>query len=387
MVKYPTMRRLMFLAGTGALGSVAIHLFVPALPQVARDLHATPETLQLAITLYLLGMGLGQLLVGPMVDRIGRRPVMLGGLVVFTVGGLGCALAISGTTLLAARLLQALGAAAGIVAVRTIVADMSARGEAAARIATLTSVQLMSPALAPVIGGFLAMLGGWRAIFWVLTITSCAAFLISYFKIAETRRHDAKQAPLQLWPSYVRLLRNKRFLRFAAGLTCSSGSLYVFLAASSFLFVERYGLLPAQVGLCYFGVAAAGIIGTRLVKHLERRGGAFQIGLLSTSLGGALLLVLALLHWDGPVTTLIAMLFVGLGGGLALASGIAGAMHAEEGLLGTGASLAGALQMIAGGAATSAIVHTHLASTLGMAIAIFVAGSLGALIAPRGPAI
>jgi MFS transporter, DHA1 family, multidrug resistance protein len=377
----------MFLAGTGALGSVAVHLFVPALPEVARDLHATPEMLQLAITLYLVGMGLGQLLVGPMVDRLGRRPVLLGGLCVFILGALGCALASSGATLLAARLLQALGAAAGIVAIRTIVADLSERSEAASRIATLTSVQLMSPALAPVIGGLIAMLGGWRAIFWVLTLTSCAAFWTSYFKIAETQRREAKQAPLKLFPSYARLLRNKRFLRFAAGLTCSSGSLYVFLAASSFLFVERYGLVPGQVGLCYFVVAAAGIIGTRLVRHLERRGGAFRLGLFSTSIGGALLVGLTLLHWDGPITVLMAMSFVGLGGGLTLASGIAGAMHAEEGLLGTGASLAGALQMIAGGAATSAIVHTHLASTLGMAIAIFVAGSLGALIAPRGPAI
>jgi MFS transporter, DHA1 family, multidrug resistance protein len=289
--------------------------------------------------------------------------------------------------LLAARLLQALGAAAGIVAVRTIVADLSDRSEAASRIATLTSVQLMSPALAPVIGGFLAMLGGWRTIFWVLTFVSCVAYLISYLKIAETRRIDFAHAPTKLLPSYARLLRNRRFLRFAAGLTCSSGSLYVFLAASSFLFVERYGLVPAQVGLCYFVVAAAGIIGTRLVGHLEQRGGAFRLGLSCTTIGGALLVVLTLLHWDGPVTVLMAMAFVGLGGGIAIASGIAGAMHAEEGLLGTGASLAGALQMIAGGAATSAIVHTHLASTLGMAIAILVAGSVGALLAPRGPAI
>jgi len=375
-----------FLAATGALGSMAVHMFVPSMPLVARDLGARHETIQLAITLYLVGMGLGQLVAGPFADRNGRRPVLICGLLLFTAGTVGCMLAGSGLQLIISRLVQATGAAAVLVAVRAIVADLTERREAAARVAMLMTAQLVSPALSPLLGGAIATVGGWRAIFGVLGVAGLLASLACFTWITETRRERHPDNQLRLMRSFTRLLGNTRFLRFAAGVACSSCALYVFLSASSFLLLDRYGLGTGQAGVCYAIVALASIGGTFLVRHLELRGGAFRLGLLASSAGGALLIGLASAGCDGPVSLIGPMSLVGLGGGIAAPAGIAGAMHAEEGLEGTAASMAGALQMFVSGATTSIIVHAHLASTLSIAVAIMAAGITGLLVAPRGRA-
>lgn len=388
----PARRRLtrgmiFLLAAVGALGSMAIHMFVPAMPIVASDLHALPATVQLAVTLYLVGLGLGQLIAGPAADRLGRRPVLLTGLLLFVAGAVAAAATRDVTLLLAARLVQALGAAAGVVTTRAIVADLSERHEAASKLATLITVVLISPAASPLLGGAIAALGGWRAIFWVLAGCGVAGLLATLALIGETWRPDAARQAEKTVQAYARLLRNRRFLRYAGAIACSSCALYIFLSASSFLLIARYGLGPEEAGLCYFLVAGAGIAGTFAVGALEKRGGAFRWGLFGATLGGGLMLVAATLGFDGPVALMAPMVVMGLGTGIAAPAGVAGAMHAEEGLVGTGASLAGALQMMVSGLTTSLIAQAHLETLGAIAICIFAASLLGLFLAPPGQAI
>lgn len=375
------------LAAVGALGSMAIHMFVPAMPLVAADLGAAPDVIQLAVTLYLIGLGVGQLAAGPASDRIGRRPVLLAGLALFVAGAAACGFATDALVMLAARVVQAAGGAAAIVTARAIVSDLAESQDVAARLATLMSVLLISPAVSPLIGGAIAALGGWRAIFAVLAAAGFLAALASIFLIGETGGRNSAGSRFSLAQSYAQLTRNRRFLRYAGAIACSSCALYIFLSGSAFLLIDRYGLGAEEAGLCYFLIAVAGIGGTFLVGTLERRRGAFRIGLGCICGGGAAMLMLALAGSHGPVALIAPMMLAGVGAGIAAPAGMAGAMRAEEGLGGTAASLAGALQMLVSGVATSLVVQMHPDTLAGLAAGIFLSGLLGLLISPKGRAV
>lgn len=376
-------RPLLFgLAAVAALGSLATHMFVPAMPAIAGDLGAPGSDIQLAVTLYLIGLGIGQFAAGPVCDRLGRKPVILVGLALFTAGSIGSAIAGDVAMLLAARVVQALGGSATMLAARTMVADLSAPGEMSARLASMVTVVLISPALAPLIGGFIAAHGDWHAIFLLLAIAGAAGLVLCAVRIGESRTAPTSDRRTGLRHSYVRLLSNPRFCRYALAIACASSALYIFLSGSSFLLIDHYGLGSQLAGLCYFAVAACGIAGTLLVARLDRTGGAFRIGLGAAALGGSSMLVLAAMGLDTLWTFMGPMALMGLGTGIAAPSGMAGAMQAEPGLEGTGASLAGALQMIVSGLISSIIAQVGDISLMALAQAICITGIAGFLIAP-----
>jgi DHA1 family bicyclomycin/chloramphenicol resistance-like MFS transporter len=380
----PSRRLLILLAACGALGSMSIHMFVPAMPAVARDLNASAATVQLAVTLYLIGIGSGQLVAGPAADRLGRRPVLLAGLAMFVVGAACSAAAPTAPLLLAARFVQAIGGAAGIVVARAIVADLSLPANAAARQAALTTIVLISPAISPMIGAGVAAVAGWRFIFVMLASLGSLAILISFRAVRETAAPGRVHSSVA--KSYARLLSNGRFRRYALAITGTTCGLYIFLSASAFLLIGRYGLSPEAASLCYFLVAACGIAGTFTVGFLERRGGAFRVAIAGAAAGGALMLALALSGADNPYALMGPMLLVGFAAGIAAPSGMAGAMHSEEGLAGTGASLVGALQMLGSGAAASVVAHLGKPTFPTIAAGVFISAAIAFVAAPKGHA-
>lgn len=370
---------ILLLAAVGALGSLAIHLFVPAMPAVARDLAASPATVQLAVSLYLLGLGGGQLIAGPVSDAIGRRPVLLAGTGIFVAGSIAAALAPDAHVLLVARFIEACGAAAAVVAARTIVSDLSPRADAAANLALLTSAILLSPTLAPTIGGALVSLAGWRFVFVTLALTGALIAALAIFLIPAHAPHAERP---RLAHAYVRLARNGRFRGYVAGNSLASSALYIFLSGSPFLLIGLWHLSPAQAGLCYLVVAACGILGTFLVRRLNRHHDAFRIGLIAIAAGGGLMLVIALLGASNPIALIGPMLLVGTGGGIAAPTGIAGAMHAEDGIAGTASSLAGAIQMITTAGVTAVMSAFASPALIPLAAGMFVAGLTAVLLAP-----
>jgi len=374
---------LLLLAALGALGSVAIHMFVPAMPAVAHDLHASEAAMQSALTLYLLALGFGQLVSGPASDIAGRRPILLAGTALFTIGSIGAAVAQDAPMLIGARVVQALGGAAGIVAARTIVSDRVEPRQAAGRLAMLTTVVLISPAASPVIGGFLTAAWGWRSIFIVLTMFGFIGAILAVSAIRETRgRGNTRLA--DLLPAYGRLLRNGRFLRYCIVSAAASCSLYMFLAGSSFILNRRFGLPPGQAGLCYFLIASAAMMGTLLVGRLERTGIALRTGTAGIVAGGALMLLLALAGDRSLAALLAPMTLVGMGAGIVVPAAVAGAMHAEPDVAGTASSLAGALQMSATGLLTTVAAQVHSASLLSLGIGISATGMMALFAAPHG---
>ena len=372
---------ILVLAAIAALGSLATQLLVPALPLLARDLHSNAGDIQLVIGVFLVGLGGGQLVVGPLADRWGRAPVLLGGLSLYVLGSAIAGLAPSLPVLLAARLLQALGGSAGVVTTRVLVGDLFPPEDVPARQATLMGVILISPALAPVVGGALADLLGWRAVFALLALTGTAIALLAARALPKGRRRPADAPPTALAAGYARVLANPRFGAPALAVAAGSCGLYMYLGSAPFLLAGRYGLAPREVGLCLMLTAAASIAGTFLVARIERRGDAQFTGMTIHFAGGTTMLVLALAGLTGIAAFMGPTLLLGLGAGIAGPAGIARVVRSEPDLAGTATSLAGALQMLSSalGAWTLGRFAPVDATRLGLAEVLV--GGLGCLAA------
>jgi DHA1 family bicyclomycin/chloramphenicol resistance-like MFS transporter len=364
------------LAAISAMGSMAIHMLVPALPALANDLRIRPEQAQLAISVYLGGLGTGQLLAGPLVDRIGRRPVLLAGLALYIVGALVSALAPGLPTLLAARLVQAVGGAAGVVTSRVMVSDIFGREESARRQATLMMIVLVSPAFAPVVGGMLVAIGGWRLVPAVLTVTAALAMLVALLRLPETRIVTRAPAGASLPRNLARLIRNRQFVLATLALAGGSSALYMFLASAPFLLVRGYGLSESEAGLCFLVVAFASICGTRVVGPLARRTDALRAGAALILTGALAELALAAAGFAGPLPLVAPMLLLGLGAGIVGPSAITVVLFAEDDLAGTATSIAGAIQMLASALATVVLGRFGPLDPLRLALALVLSSSV-----------
>ncbi|MEL0212240.1 MAG: MFS transporter, partial [Novosphingobium sp.] len=243
------------LAAIAAMGSMAIHMLVPALPLIATDFAIGEAKAQQVVSVYLAGLAGGQLLAGPLIDRIGRRPVMLAGLALFIFGGLVAGIAPDPQALLLARLVQAAGGACGVVTARVMVGDVFGPARAAGVQATLMTIVLISPAIAPVIGGTVADLAGWRAVFAMLALAGVAALLAAWRRQPETGPRETRPGGRGLAASYAKLARNRQFVLTVATLGTASSGLYMFLGAAPFLLVHRFGLTSGEAGLALLWVA------------------------------------------------------------------------------------------------------------------------------------
>src|ERR1700704_228179 len=206
---------LVLLSAVTALGFCALHMVVPALPLLVPVFDDSPARVQLVLTLYLAGIAAGQLVYGPLSDRFGRRPVLIAGLALFLVGTLLCAAAWSLTALIIGRLLQALGACAGIVLARAIIRDVYDREAAARGLALVMMAMSLAPAVSPAFGAYLAEWFDWRAIFVLLGALGAIVFAATVTRLAETNRHPASLDFAGMARSYALLLRSPGFGGFA----------------------------------------------------------------------------------------------------------------------------------------------------------------------------
>lgn len=332
--------------GIAALGSLATQLLVPALPSIAAELEVGIASAQLIIGVFLIGLGAGQLLVGPLTDRMERRSLLLLGLLVYASSSLLGLVASSFGLLLLARLGQAAGSAAGLVTARVLLNQMVVPEKAVAAQASLMTVVLVSPVLAPVIGGLLTETVGWRAIMAGLALAALTAALVVNRSIpARDGPAPAVRPPLRV--AYRRILASRRFLSAAGAMAFGSASLYLFLGSAPFLLEQSYRLAPRETGMALLLVASASIAGTRVVTLIDRRTDPL---LVSTVLGLLAAATLAGVSWLGdPVLPLLLapLVLLGLTAGLTGPTAISHILASEPGLEGTATSLAGALQMTA----------------------------------------
>src|ERR1700693_4736823 len=211
---------LILLAAVTAIGFCALHFVVPALPLLVTAFGHSPAQVQLVLTLYLAGIAGGQLVYGPVSDRFGRRPVLILGLVMFLAGTLLCGLAWSLAALVVGRVLEALGACAGIVLGRAIIRDVYEREAAARGIALVMLAMTLPPAISPAVGAYLAEWVGWRAIFALLGGRGAVVLALTVARLGETNRNPVRRDLVGMIGSYMTLVRSPAFLGFALCSAC-----------------------------------------------------------------------------------------------------------------------------------------------------------------------
>ena len=280
-------------------GTLAMHMFIPALPDAAHHLGATSGQMQQTITVYILGLAAGQLVYGPLSDSLGRRPMLLAGLGLYTAASLVALLAPNTGTLVGARLLQALGGCAGLALGRAIARDTSTPENAVGTLALLNLMMMIGPGIAPSIGSAVDGLFGWRAIFGLLSVMGLVTLIGVWKLLPETGKPTGQLRWRSVRDDYRTLLGTPQFVGLAIGGGCATTGLYAFVAAAPFIFMNELHASKQQVGL-YLGVLMAGMaIGNALARQLIRRWPLERLMISGNLLGlvcVALLLLLTVLH-------------------------------------------------------------------------------------------
>ncbi|PRQ11182.1 Bcr/CflA family drug resistance efflux transporter [Corynebacterium sp. 13CS0277] len=263
------------LALLSAAGPFAIDLYLPTLPSIARDLNASDALVQFTLTGFMLGMAFGQLIIGPLADRIGRRGLILGGAVVFALASFVCAVAPSIHVLIAARIALGLGGGACVVVSRAVVADL-AHGKAAAKaFALMMMIQGLAPVIAPLAGGLLAEPIGWRGLFGVLAGLGVIQLVIAFFLVKESLPTDKRiDEPLgHTVASMLRLLKLPVFTGYTIAFAFGMGAMFSYISASPFVFQNMLGLSPLMFSVVFavnsLGIVVGSAVSAKLVGRAD----------------------------------------------------------------------------------------------------------------------
>lgn len=304
------------LGAIGALTPLAIDMYLPAMPAIARDLGASAGAVQITLTAYTAGFAIGQLLHGPLADSYGRRPVMLCGILLFAIASMVSATTDGIDALTMIRAAQGFAGAAAAVVIQAVVRDMFDREDFARAMSFVTLVVTLAPLLAPMIGGHLAVWFGWRSIFWALAIFSAVVIAMVFWKIPETLSAENRQ-PLHFKSTiknYVQLCRNSEAMGLIFAGAFSFSGMFAFLTAGSFVYIDIYGVTPNEFGYLFGLNIVAMIAMTSLNGRVVKKVGShamLRFGLLVQLLAGIGLFVGWLMGVGLWGTVPFVVLFVG----------------------------------------------------------------------------
>ncbi len=365
--------------GLVALGPISTDLYLPSLPALTHDLGSDVAAAQLTLSLFLVAFACCQLIYGPLSDRYGRRPVVLGGTVVYLLATLACMVAPTMEALIAARFVQALGACAGPVLGRAIVRDIYGRDQAARVLAYVGAAMALAPAIGPILGGFVEIWVGWRGNFAVLALFGAVILVAVAATLEESNRHPdpGALAPRQLAANYLGFLGHRRYVGYAATVALGYCGLFAFISGSSHVLIEVVGLSPDQYGFCFAAFVVGYAVGTTLAGRLTLRLGIDRMIALGGAVACAGGLAMAALAW-GRVETVVAIVGPAVvymvGVGMVFPNAQAGAMGPFPTKAGAAAALVGFLQMAAAAAVGIAVGHAFDGTAIPMATAIALAG-------------
>ncbi len=348
---------LVLLSGLSVLG---MNLFLPSLPNMAVYFQTDYGTMQLSVALFLVASGLMQVLFGPIADKVGRRPVILWGMFLFLLATLGCIYAPTAEIFLGFRMCQAI-IGVGTVLSRAAVRDMFSQDKAASMLGYVTMGTAVVPMIGPGIGGLLDAQFGWTASFWLLFGLGAMAWVLTWADFGETAQKSGKTLVGQ-FREYPELLRSPRFWGYTLSVSFASGAFFAYLGGAPFVGTVIYGMEASELGF-YFGAPAVGyFFGNFLSGRFSTRIGINRMVLWGCMIITGGLSVSILIIWFGAGSQNLFfgfMTMVGLGNGLAIPNGTAGALSVRPHLAGTAAGLSGAIMLI-GGAALSGLAGVLL---------------------------
>ncbi len=358
----PHLVTLVAATGTGAL---AINIFLPSMPAMARYFQADYAVVQLAVSLYLVATGVLQLLIGPASDRFGRRPVLLACFMLFLVGTLAAAFAPTIEILLACRLLQAFSAA-GMVVSRAIIRDTVDAALAASRIGYVTMGMTIIPMIGPMIGGLLDEHFGWQATFWFTFAFGVLATVLVFADLGETNRNLSASLSRQL-QAYPALLSSKRFWAYTLTAALTSGAFFAFIGGAPYIASDMLGMTPSEYGFYFAAISIGYLLGNFVTTRVSRRVGIDRMMIAGNAfcvVGAAISVGLFLAGFAHPLSLFGPAILLGLGNGFALPNAMAGLVSVQPKLSGSASGLGGAMQLV-GGAAMSVLAGAWLSPQSG----------------------
>ena len=380
----PSRSLLFLLVALTALGEVSTQLIIPGLGAIEHALQAPQGSALMALSAFVAAFGLGQLLFGPLSDRIGRRPVLIGGLALYVVATLAMLLVTDIQQFIAARVLQGLGACAALVLARTVVRDVW-KAEAGPALALTMIGMLYAIVVAPIAGGLLIKLLGWRAPIALALVIGSLVLLLALLFFRESNHHlDPRAAHWRtLGGQYLDLLKGRQYRAYAVALACTYGAMFAVIAGSSAVFINLLGFSSLEYGLNFGLIVSMLIVGATYTRRNIQRLGPQRIvamGVTMVAVGGVAALAIYLVFGLSVVGLDIPIALLTLGGGLVLPGSVTGAVMPNAHRAGLAAGLMGFAQMF--GATCSGLLLSQLRDGSAAPMIVIQAGfALSALVA------
>jgi DHA1 family bicyclomycin/chloramphenicol resistance-like MFS transporter len=334
-----------------ALQPLATDMYLPTLPSIATAFEASVATVQWTLSVFIAAFAIAQLVAGPLSDRFGRYPVIVGGIVIYFLGSLVCTLATTIDMLIAGRLLQAVGACACVVSVRAVVRDLYEPADGARLLAAAGTVMGIAPLIGPILGSQLLVAHGWRAPFAALSLFSLVLAAVLALRLKETNRHRNRHAlsPRVLSAAWRAVLHSPTFHAYTLANTMSYAGLFAFLAGSSFVLIRVLGMSATAYGFGFAGAVSGYIVGTLICRRIMARLGlarSLQVGAALQASAGIAMMGLALAGIWHPLAILVPLFFFVVAHGIVQPVAQAGAVAMFPRIAGTAAALMGFIMQI-----------------------------------------
>ena len=371
-----------------AIGPFSIDMYLPAFPDIAKNLHTTVARVTLSLSSFFIGISFGQLLYGPLLERFGRKKPLYIGLCVYLLASIGCALAASVNALIVLRLLQALGGCVGMVAARAMVRDLFEVKENAKIFSTLMLVVAISPIIAPTLGGYITAVLGWRFVFAMLIVVDLIILAGIYFLLPESKKPDPNFSlrPAPILKNFTGVITHPQFYTYALTAAISAAGLYAYIAGSPHVFMEIFHVSEKQYGWI-FALIAMGLIGASQLNSVLLKNYTseqlIKVALTCQSIIGITMAVITFLGWNDVFITIFFIFIFLCTQGFVFPNASALSLASFGHNAGSASALMGAIQMSIG-AGTSALVsilqnHTALPMTGVMACCAIAALSVFSL--------
>lgn len=372
---------ILVLASVVALGPLSTDMYLPSLPRLTTELNAAIDQVQITLSIFFAGFAVAQLIYGPLADRLGRKPILLAGLALFTLASFGCAMANTIDELILYRFLQALGACGGPVLGRTMVRDIHGPERSAQVLSMMGTIMALAPAAAPILGGYMLSWFNWPAIFIFLGVYGALTFLLILLGTKESL--DPAQVsslrPGKIARNYGELLQSRIYLGYTLCCSFTFAGLFSFLSGSSFVLIDFFQVPEAHYGYYFTAVVLGYMAGTQIGQRLGPNQGINRLlvsGTTLASVAGGLMFAASWLAMDNLYWVIGCQFFFMMAVGMVMPQAMAGAMGPFPHMTGTASALLGFIQ--SGMAALVGLVvgHSHTGTPLVMAASIFMMGLL-----------
>ncbi|RDI37587.1 multidrug effflux MFS transporter [Aquicella lusitana] len=371
---------LMLMSTAGLVGS---DVYLPTLPAIGKALQHDPHAMQLTLGIYLFGLSIGQLILGPLTDRFGRKKLLVLGMFVYLFASVSCAFSVTYSQMLVSRFIQAIGACSGLIIGRAIVGDLFDAKEAGKIFSTIFPFVGMSPAISPVIGGFIGYYFGWQATFLFVGLFALTVAILAVYFLPETLSEKNRQSLhlLKVISAYPKLFFNKKFIAYVSVPCTAYIAYFAYIAQSPFIF-HANGFGERAIGAFYISLSLTYVLGNltgrRLLNSFELDQ-VIYVGFVAFNLGGLLLLLAGMIHL--PLYMMVASVSIlTFGNGFLIPLGTAGVISSFSKSTGYASGLLGFLQLGVAALSSSLVGPLSKNSVLNLGIYIFVTTLLGIIL-------